>query len=116
MLILLIVSRTCHFVSAFEADHSRRLSFGQLLASALALQQPKYIPTEAPPPITQPNSSVGTREYLQTCFPNLLTYDNLLQRVTKVLPPQAKTTLLATSLCCDEVNRGLDRVFEEQCK
>lgn len=105
-------------VSALETDHSRRVTFGQLLASTFAFQQQQ--PIYAPAPVTaQPESpfiNLNTREYLQKYFPNLLTYNSLVQRVTRVIPPQTKTTLLATSLCCDEVNRGLDRAFEEQCE
>jgi len=48
-------------------------------------------------------------------FPDALANNELIYRVTNTLKKYGygKTTLLATSLCCDEVNRALENDFEK---
>ena len=97
------------------ADPSRRLSFGQLLASSLALHQGRKDPV----PLTA-EGTYSIQQALADGFPQALTYSNLVRRVSRILrqtnEPSMSPVLLASSLCCDELNRGLEREFELYCK
>ena len=50
---------------------------------------------------------------LQSCFPGALPNKDIVERVTSALKKfnYGRTSLLATSLCCDEVNRDLEKAF-----
>jgi hypothetical protein len=49
-------------------------------------------------------------------FPGALSNDELMKRVSERLDPYeyGSTTLVATSLCCDEVNRPLEKALAKQ--
>lgn len=56
-----------------------------------------------------------TVEKIISVYPKALTNDDLVNKVTSVLTKYGfgEKTLLATSLCCDEVNRQLERDFSK---
>ncbi|GKZ01429.1 hypothetical protein MPSEU_001093700 [Mayamaea pseudoterrestris] len=100
-------------------DPSRRLTFGQLLTGSLALQRQANLP--ASQVTKQTDASLAIKPYEETlakAFPRAMTYSSLARRVSKLVPPtisraspSTPKVLLATSLCCDEVNRGLEQEF-----
>ena len=117
--VLLLQSLSTLTAALDVADPSRRLSFGQLLASSIALQQQQQQQQRDSISLT----AKGTNSVQQTLFdgfPRAMTYSSLVKRVSRILRQPINlgqsTTLLATSLCCDEVNRELERDFEAVCK
>lgn len=63
-----------------------------------------------------PKDSSKNLKALKGAFPNAIPITELVGHTTATLAHHGygSTTLLATSLCCDEVNRDLERAFEEQ--
>jgi len=60
---------------------------------------------------TSPSSVVGVMHNAKTAFPGIVTAHQLARSLDVILEPQGfqkETTLLATSFCCDEVNRDLE--------
>lgn len=64
----------------------------------------------APPPMSIPEAK------LAMAFPGALTNAELMRRVDERLTPYGfgKTTMVATSFCCDEVNRPLEKALTRQ--
>ena len=66
------------------------------------------------PKLKAGSSSLQEFEGVKAEFPNALANNELIYRVTNTLKKHGygETTLLATSLCCDELNRELKNDFE----
>jgi hypothetical protein len=53
---------------------------------------------------------------IQSAFPGAMTYSSLVRRLSRIISPDPNKILLATSFCCDEVNRKLEWDLEAVCK
>jgi hypothetical protein len=103
----------------FEIDVIRRKvvgGFSDNMPLSAPPAEPRWIPTPtavvAKPSSTIPSNPITISKVL-SCYPRALTYADLVGRVASALQKYGygASTLLATSLCCDEVNRDLDLEF-----
>lgn len=106
--------------SAVDLTPVDRRTFGQVVAAS----SPALWRTRAAEAVGF--SPLLYQDTLATAFPNALTYRQLKQRVADFHRPVVGgnnvrrasgtgSTLLATSLCCDELNRNLEQELSRQC-
>jgi len=99
-------------VASKSAEESSPRSMMSSLPSITSVFQSQPT-TFAPPAFSQfPTTNLALKK-LQACFPGAMRNKDIVRRVTATLKKYSygRSSLLATSLCCDEVNRDLEKEF-----
>lgn len=112
-------------LGGYIVDNSRRDSFYSIVSGMVVpeavkqMKAPAQAPADAPAAAPAEKVFPATLSKLKEAFPAAVKNKELVDTVEQMLAPYGygKTTLVATSFCCDEVNRPLEtefsRVFKE---